>query len=260
MRTAAFHTSSYRTSAYRARGDARSRIVSAALSLGIAALIVLALLRISGILPPADFGDGRPLSTFDVRAAGTSTQRPTREKPRQQQTRKATANERPPTPRVTPDVPQPPAPTPPLVLPGVMILSRADFAASDVGRIKGTAPARADDSDAATQSADAAPISRGPGNAPVYAGDWVRRPTPAEMHPYLSKRARTGIGVILCRTAPRNRVDDCREVGETPPGTGLAGTARQAAFQFLIRPPTVGGKPIIGAWVQITYDFTLIER
>lgn len=258
MRTAAFHTSSYRTSAYGARPGPVNRIVSATLSIGIAALILLALLRVTGLLPPSDYGNGRPLTTFDVRSQGTSAQQPTREKTQQKQTRKAAAPERPPAPR--PDTPQPPAPTPPLVLPGVMILSRADFAASDVGRIKGTAPTRSTDSDEATQMADAAPIGRGPGNAAVYAGDWVRRPTAAEMDPYLSKRARTGIGVILCRTAPRNRVDDCREVGETPPGTGLAGTARQAAFQFLIRPPSIGGKPIIGAWVQITYDFTLIER
>lgn len=258
MRTAAFHTSSYRTSAYRAQSSPGSRILSAALSIGIAALILLALLRLSGILPPADFGNGRPLNTFDVRSQGTSAQQPTREKTRQQQTRKAAAQERLPTPRPV-TVPQPPAPTPPLVLPGVMILSQADYAASDVGRIKGTAPTRSTDSDETTETADAAPIGRGPGNAPVYAGDWVRKPTQAEMQPYLSKRARTGIGVILCRTAPRNRVEDCREVGETP-GTGLAGTARQASFQFLIRPRTVAGKPMIGEWVQITYDFTLIER
>ncbi|MEH3047148.1 hypothetical protein [Sphingomonas adhaesiva] len=259
MRAAAFHTSSYRTSAYRAQSSPGSRVVSAALSIGIAALILFALLRLSGILPPADFGNGRPLSTFDVRSEGTRAQQPTREKTREQ-VRKAAARAEAPAERVRPDVPQPPAPTPPLVLPGVMILSQSDYAASDVSRIKGTAPARSTDPDETTQTADSAPIGRGPGNAAVYAGDWVRRPTAAEMHPYLSKRARTGIGVILCRTAPRNRVDDCREVGETPPGTGLAGTARQAAFQFLIRPPSIGGKPVIGAWVQITYDFTLIER
>lgn len=258
MRTAAFTTSSYRTSAYRARSSAGSRVVSATLSIAIAALILLALLRLSGILPPSEVGNGRPLATFDVRSNGVSAQRPTREKTRQQQTRKAAAQERAPARRAV--VPQPPAPTPPLVLPGVMVLSQADYAASDLGRIKGTAPTRSSDTDETSQTADAAPIGRGPGNAAVYAGDWVRRPTAAEMNPYLSKRARTGIGVVVCRTAPRNRVDDCREVGETPPGTGLAGTARQAAFQFLIRPPSIGGKPVIGAWVQITYDFTLIER
>lgn len=251
-------TATYRNSSYSARADAGSRGASILLALGIAALIVWALLRL-GFFVPGDIGDGRRLSTFDVTNVGERPQPPSQKKA-ERRVQRPPAAARDPAPTPPRPAPAPPLPVPPvpLHLPGVLILSRADYAAADVSRIKGTpAPDRSAAQD--TRTADSAPIGRGPGGADIYMGDWFRRPTPAEMRPYLPARMQSGYGVIVCRTAPRMRVEDCREMGETR-GSGLSRAARLASFQFLIRPPSINGKPVIGALVQITYNFRVIER
>ncbi len=100
-----------------------------------------------------------------------------------------------------------------------------------------------------------------PGGEPLYNAEWVTEPTNAELSTYLPRNLpNASWGVIACRTAERNRVEDCQELGDSQPGLGLSRGMRQAAFQFHVRPPRVGGKALIGVWVRIRIDEHVEER
>lgn len=150
-----------------------------------------------------------------------------------------------------PLAPDPDAPPPP---PRVVPLSREDFAAGDISKLR----SNKGDGDRGTQTAGASyGPGEGPNGAPLYNAEWYVEPTGAELALYLPKGGpRPGWALIMCQTAPNYRVENCRGLGEAPPGSGLASALRQAAWQFKVRPPRIGGKPIIGAWVRIRFDWT----
>jgi protein TonB len=104
---------------------------------------------------------------------------------------------------------------------------------------------------------DSAIVGTAPNGEPLYAAEWYREPTNQELSTYMPRRMPDGggWGMVACRTAERYRVTDCVELGQAPSGSHLAGAVRQAAWQFLVRPPRVGGKPMIGEWVRIRIDY-----
>jgi len=146
--------------------------------------------------------------------------------------------------------------------PGFIKLSREDLAKADISRIKpagggGQAGASAGGGGNAEGTGD------GPGGARVYNAEWYREPTNAELSPYMGAARGAGAGdwaMIICRTVERYHVEDCREVDEAPRGSGLARALRQAAWQFLVRPPRVDGKAQLGTWVRIRFDFKAAKR
>lgn len=99
------------------------------------------------------------------------------------------------------------------------------------------------------------PVAFGPAGQPLYNAEWYREPTDTELAFY-TKRARPGpgFGEIGCQTMPRFHVDNCIELAESP-GSGYARAIKEAAWQFLVVPPRIGGKPMVGSWVRIRITF-----
>lgn len=228
----------------------RRRLTGGGLAIAVELLIVLVLIWFGApqFVPMAR--DGRPLLTFNVSNVRADTEKTTRQV---EQRRRAAA---PPPKTLQP--PRPPSTDIPLTslsqIPGLMVLTREQYAAADISKIKGRTPKS--DGDAIADAPDSQAIGAGPNGQPLYAAQWYREPTQAEMGPYLPRNGVTGWGEIACRTAPRYRVEDCRILGDSPPGSGIARAAQAAAWQFKVIPPRKGGKELIGAWVQIHLDLT----
>lgn len=130
--------------------------------------------------------------------------------------------------------------------PSFIEMSSSEMAAADISNLPHAETGSAGDSEA---------VGRAPNGDLLYAAEWARHPTDAELGGYLPKNSRDGSGLIACKTMPDNRVDDCIELGSYPPGSHLASAVRQAAWQFRVRPPRKNGKPLIGSWVRIRIDY-----
>ena len=132
-------------------------------------------------------------------------------------------------------------------------MSRAEMAAAAISRM-----ARTQDSGGASGDSKAAyGPGEGPGGAHLYNAEWYREPSHAQIAGYLPRGAPPGSwAVIACRTIEHYHVDNCQQLDESPPGSGLSRALRDAAWQFLVRPPRLNGHPQVGSWVRIRFDFT----
>ena len=129
-------------------------------------------------------------------------------------------------------------------------MSKAEMAASDIGTMPKAASGGAGDSEV---------VGKGPNGEALYAAEWAREPSNAELAGYLPRNVAEGFGLIACKTVAGNRVEDCIELDQSPRGSHLASAVRQAAWQFRVRPPRKGGRPLIGSWVRIRIDYTNIS-
>jgi protein TonB len=123
-------------------------------------------------------------------------------------------------------------------------MTSTDMAAADISKLPAGGSGSAGDSEA---------VGKGPNGEVLYAAEWARRPTDAEIGGYWP-RNKTGWGLVACKTVPGNRVEDCMELDQSPPGSHLASAVRQAAWQFRVRPPRKNGRAMIGAWVRILIE------
>lgn len=145
----------------------------------------------------------------------------------------------------------------------VIPMTRQQLAAADTVLRKAQAPAQADDNagESGTSAGNDRGDTDGPGTGPngelLYNAQWYRKPTNAELSTYLPPGMRQdGWGIIACQTMPQYRVDNCVEIAQSPPGSGLAGAVRRAAWQFRVLPPRTGGRSMVGAWVRIRIDYS----
>lgn len=240
------------------------RLTTLALVVAIHALILWLLLRIAPTLMSPPPGEKSPL-VVDMLPADQVAPAAA---PARQVQRKAAAGSASTAPPVTTVAPPPDVPPPP-PLPAtpsndvwskVIPMTGREFARAAITPGTRSIGEGAGRSDAAGDSGDGdADTDAGGGSGGgerLYAADWYRRPTHAELSTYLPRNARPGWGEVACRTIPNNQVTDCREIGQSARGSGLAGAVRQAAWQFRILPPRVGGKPLIGSWVRIRITYT----
>jgi hypothetical protein len=148
----------------------------------------------------------------------------------------------------------------------IMIVSREVFAASDISRLpqqarRQTADLGGSGSGSGSASGDSVGAGTGPNGQRLFNAQWYREPSDAELNYYLRSPPPTGSwATIACRTIPNFRVEDCVELADSPPGSGLARAMRQAAGGFLVRPPRIGGKVLVGEWVRIRIEFTTIRK
>lgn len=143
----------------------------------------------------------------------------------------------------TPDT-RPPAPTTPKI--GVRIREGQSYGPPNTG--------------GSSASGDTAVVGTAPNGEPLYAAAWYREPSDDELRGYLSTASGPGWGLVACRTAPDYRVEDCVGLDEFPNGSQITRAVLAAAWQFRVRPPRRGGKPLVGAWVRIRIDYGIKRR
>ena len=254
MRVALRHLPGWRSTLSGLRSTPLARR-AASLALTVAAHVVLFLLLWTlapSSTPPQE--EEPPLSTFTVQPSPQAAPRPApRPAPRA-----AAAPVRQAPARAAPAPSIAPPPPAPLPVPTERPLSRApalesfDLAGLTRGRDR---PEPAGDSRALAYGP-----GEGPGGIRLYNAEWRREPTSAELRTYLPPdMPRPAWAMIACRTVEDYGVENCRALGEQPQGSGLARAMRQAAWQFRVHPPRLGGKKLIGAWVRIRIDFTVAE-
>lgn len=221
------------------------RAKSLALTIGVHLLLLLLLLQ----LAPDDAWRRKPepaLATFDLSPDNPAA--PKRAPVRKDRSAGEAA------PRPAPQAPPPP----PIAVPTMPPLI-AGLEKFDLRQLPSAAPAEGAGQGSAGRGQDSASPygpGEGPGGARLFNAEWYREPTSAELSTYLPERRVIGWGMIACQTVARYRVDNCRVLQSEPPGSGLASAIKAAAWQFMVRPPTIDGKPVIGAWVRIRIEFS----
>jgi len=229
------------------RAPLRRRLSSFALALAINLGLLLLLIGLGVVTPPER--KSSPALTVDLLPESRSSSA--------DQTRKDVAQ-----PHVRSDAPTPKPP--PIVLPVKptiapppkpstqpwIEMSKDELAAADISKLPRAGAGGAGDSEV---------VGHGPNGEALYAAEWAREPSDAEIAGYWPRNT-SGWGLVACKTVPNDRVNDCVELDQSPKGSHLASAVRQAAWQFRVRPPRKGGRELIGAWVRILVEMDVRQE
>ena len=229
----------YRLSSPLDRAPLRRRASSFALALAINVGLLLLLIELGVVTAPQQ-QRSRALTVDLLPESRSASTQQTQQKAEHQQANRPVVK---PPPIVIPMKPTIAAPPKPPAQPWIE-MSKDQLAAADISKLPAAGAGGAGDSEV---------VGRGPNGEALYAAEWAREPTDAEISGYWPRHA-TGWGLVACKTMADNRVEDCVELDQSPRGSHLASAVRQAAWQFRVRPPRKGGRALIGAWVRILIE------
>lgn len=234
----------YRLSSPYERSPLRRRASGFALALAVNLGLLLILLTIDNFVPVAEKAARAVVVSLLPNSEDVAAERARR---RVEQSKTQPAVKPPPT--VIPSKPTiaKPPPPPPADKPQPFVeVTKDQMAEADLSNLPpGTG----------SEDRDSQVVGRGPNGETLYAAEWARHPTNTELGAYLPPNAPDGFGLVACKTAEGDRVEDCIELDQGPHGSHLASAVRQAAWQFRVRPPRKNGRPMIGSWVQIRIDY-----
>ncbi len=214
-------------------------VLAIVIALHIGLILMLLLLA-----PPLPKGKPGVTSMVAVNVAAPAPQR-AQPKPQQRKQQKAPSN-----PQPKPEVTVPNAP------PAKWSFGDPALREFDLSKLPPADSAPAQMAEAGPP--DSAVVGVAPDGSKLYAAEWHREPTDAELAFYIRKARYAGpgaYGLIACRTAPRFKVEDCRPIGESP-GSGMGYAVNEGAWQFRVKPPRVNGDYQVGTWVSIKIEIT----
>ncbi len=228
---------------YGHQASLKNRVAAIALALVVELLIIIGLLSVGSWSYPKHV-QSPPLVMQTVSADHPAAKKAAA--PRAAPTKASPT--KPPPPRIPPPI-SPKVPSP------IIEMSKEDFAASDISKLGSHS---ADSASGAGKDGHATyGPGEGPGGAHLYNAEWHVRPSPGALAYYLPHGAPPDSwAMIACQTVPHYHVENCVGLSESPPGSGLAKALRLASWQFLVRPPSIDGKPMVGSWVRIRFDWT----
>lgn len=232
------------------------RTLAISLAVLIPALLLLLLLGWSSEEQPDHRAE--PVTVVTLEATEVSEEAPKPSSAERKQTEEQpmlpqpAAEEPLPTPAAEP-LPPPPIPTPSEAPPSPAIPRIA-------ARPSGGAVYGPPDKGRSSSSRDTERVGTAPNGEPLYAAAWYREPRDDELRGYLSTASGPGWGLIACRTAPDYRVEDCVGLDEYPNGSQINRAVLAAAWAFQVRPPRLGGRPMVGSWVRIRIDYGVERR